>query len=188
MRAGSRRPQMQASSSWNSPLCRGAAKLVHAPRWLVSLDRAGDPIAGQPRLPRRLRHVLTRGRGEEVQARLVLEQVRRAEIADGTSARSERFGGSSCTPGGLFQRGLRTAGQVELEAVIRHRVSIAPPPSGPKAGNPDTLRRSRRDRRRYLSERIASRSASRLASSVRDRTPSFAYARVSAFSTVCTVM
>src|SRR6266699_3824960 len=116
---------MQAASSWNSPLCRGAAKLLHAPRGLVSVDRAREALAGQPRLPRRLRHVLTRRGGEEVQARLVLGQVRRAEIADGTSAGSERLGGSACTLGGLFQRRLRTAGQVELEAVIRHRASIA---------------------------------------------------------------
>src|SRR2546425_315114 len=66
----SRWPQTKAASSWNSPLCRGASKLVHAPRRLVSVDRAGEAIAGQPRLPRRLRPPppLPRG-GGRLQAR-----------------------------------------------------------------------------------------------------------------------
>src|SRR5438552_7103303 len=110
---------MQAASSWDSPVCRDAASVVSAPRVVFSVDRGGDPFAGRPRLPCRLRHVLTRGRGEEVQAGLVLGKVGRAEIADGTPAGSERLGGSACTLGGLFQRRRRTSGQVELEAVIR---------------------------------------------------------------------
>jgi len=139
------------------------------------VDCASDPIASQPCLPCRIGQVLNRGCGKEMQACLVVGQIRRAEIANGPSAaaRSKRLGSSARTLGGRFKCRPRTAGQVELQAVIRHGASIAPLRPARKPENWTLCNVARRSLS-YLSAAIASRSASRRASSVRDRTPSFA--------------